>query len=220
MCEVTKQKVPSKNITSCHSHSVSLFYFYLFSKFIYLFLSNLCTPHGAQTHNPEIKSHMLWMPGWLSGWVSALGSGRDPGVLGSSPTSGSLHGAYFSFCLGLCLSLCLSWINKILEKNTVYYFCTKLKKSVDKIPYLVQQFILVRLSYSSQYNSNVSNHNHISRTNTASILMDQFLTFSNVFIYFFISRFIAGQSNFFLNLDLWALFINKYVLIECTKCSI
>ena len=31
-----------------------------------------------------------------------------PGVLGSSPTSGSLHGACFSLCLCLCLSLCLS----------------------------------------------------------------------------------------------------------------
>ena len=43
--------------------------------FYVFYLSNLYIPHGAQTHNPEIKSHMLWMPGWLSGWVSALGSG-------------------------------------------------------------------------------------------------------------------------------------------------
>ena len=28
--------------------------------------------------------------------------------LGSSPTSGSLQGAYFFFCLCLCLSLCVS----------------------------------------------------------------------------------------------------------------
>ena len=51
-------------------------------------------------------------PGWLSGLAPASGPGPDPGVLGSSPTSGSLHGACFSFCLGLCLflslSLCLS----------------------------------------------------------------------------------------------------------------
>ena len=38
---------------------------------------------------------------------SAFGSGRDPGPLGSSPTSSSLHGACFSLCLCLCLSLSL-----------------------------------------------------------------------------------------------------------------
>ena len=34
--------------------------------------------------------------------------GRDPGVPGLSPTSGSLQGACFSLCLCLCLSLCVS----------------------------------------------------------------------------------------------------------------
>ena len=33
--------------------------------------------------------------------------GCDPGDLGSSPASGSLHGACFSLCLWLCLSLSL-----------------------------------------------------------------------------------------------------------------
>ena len=55
-------------------------------------------------------------PGWLSNWASAFGSGCDPRVPGSSPASGSLHGACFSslfLCtLPLSLSLCLSWINK------------------------------------------------------------------------------------------------------------
>ena len=32
---------------------------------------------------------------WLSRWATAFGSGHDPGVLGSSPTTGSLHGACF-----------------------------------------------------------------------------------------------------------------------------
>ena len=39
---------------------------------------------------------------------TAYSSGRDPGDPGSSPTSGSLHGALFSLCLCLCLSLSLS----------------------------------------------------------------------------------------------------------------
>ena len=45
------------------------------------------------------------------------GSGRDPGVPGSSPTSGSLQGACFSLCLCLCasLSLCVSLMNKKIK---------------------------------------------------------------------------------------------------------
>ncbi|CAD7670708.1 unnamed protein product [Nyctereutes procyonoides] len=38
-------------------------------------------------------------PGCLSWYMSAFGSSCDPGVLGSNPTSGSLHGACFSLCL-------------------------------------------------------------------------------------------------------------------------
>ena len=44
-------------------------------------------------------------------WFStAFSPGPDPGDLGSSPTSSSLHGACFFHCLWLCLtlSLCLS----------------------------------------------------------------------------------------------------------------
>ena len=37
--------------------------------------------------------------------LSAFGSGRDPGVLGSSPTSGCLRGA--CSCFSLCLCFCL-----------------------------------------------------------------------------------------------------------------
>ena len=52
--------------------------------------------------------------GWLRGWASAFSSGRDPRVLGSSPTLGFLlreepasPSAWVS-----ALSVCLSWINK------------------------------------------------------------------------------------------------------------
>ena len=48
------------------------------------------------------------IPGWLNNLVPAFGPRHDSGDLGSSPTSGSLHGACFSLCLYLCLSLCLS----------------------------------------------------------------------------------------------------------------
>ena len=50
--------------------------------------------------------------GWLSSWAPAFSLGRDPGVSGSSPTSGSLHGASFSLYVSASLLLCLSWINK------------------------------------------------------------------------------------------------------------
>ncbi|XP_072647567.1 cotranscriptional regulator ARB2A isoform X21 [Canis lupus baileyi] len=57
---------------------------------------------------PDCPRVSAGTPGWLSGLASAFCPGRDPGVLGSSPTSGSLHGACFSLCLYLCLSLSLS----------------------------------------------------------------------------------------------------------------
>ena len=43
---------------------------------------------------------------------ATFGLGCDPGDPGSSPTSGSLHGACFSLFLCLCLSLSLSVMNK------------------------------------------------------------------------------------------------------------
>ena len=48
---------------------------------------------------------------------ATFGSGRDPGVPGSSPTSGSLHGACFSLCHVSSLFVCLSWINKIKKEK-------------------------------------------------------------------------------------------------------
>ena len=43
--------------------------------------------------NPGIKTQSFaGIPGWLSGLAPAFGPGRDPGVPGSSPTLGSLHG--------------------------------------------------------------------------------------------------------------------------------
>ena len=52
----------------------------------------------------EKRMQKIRMLGWLSGWAS--GPGRDPGVMGLSPTLGSLQGARFSLCL--CLCLCVS----------------------------------------------------------------------------------------------------------------
>ena len=37
---------------------------------------------------------IMGMPGWLNGLAPAFSPGRDPGVPGSSPTSGSLKGAW------------------------------------------------------------------------------------------------------------------------------
>ena len=57
------------------------------------------------------------MPGWLSGWASIFSSGHDPGVLESSPASGSLWSLLLPPPISLPLSLCLSWINKIFKKS-------------------------------------------------------------------------------------------------------
>ena len=50
-----------------------------------------------------------WVAQW---WASAFGSGCDPMVLGSSPTSGFLRGACFSLCLCLSASFSVSLMNK------------------------------------------------------------------------------------------------------------
>ena len=51
--------------------------------------------------------HNLYSQDALAGqrFSAAFSSGRDPRVRGSSPTSGSMHGACFSLCPCLCLSL-------------------------------------------------------------------------------------------------------------------
>ena len=58
----------------------------------------------------------LGIPGWCRGLAPACGPGRDPGDLGSNPTSGSwrMEPASPSACvsLPLSLSLSLSIINK------------------------------------------------------------------------------------------------------------
>ena len=67
---------------------------------------NRYLPQDTKLFHPE-------MPEWLSGWASAFSSGCDPGVLGSSPTSGSpQEPASPPACVSATLSLCLSWINK------------------------------------------------------------------------------------------------------------
>ena len=58
------------------------------------------------------KTIDLGIPGWLRGLAPAFGPGPDPGVLGSSPASGSLHGVRFSLCLCLYLSE-LSFVSHI-----------------------------------------------------------------------------------------------------------
>ena len=64
----------------------------------------------------------MGIPGWLSGLAPAFSPGCDPGIPGSSPTSGSCveptsPSAYVSASLSLSPSLSLSLINKILKKN-------------------------------------------------------------------------------------------------------
>ena len=60
-------------------------------------------------------------PGWLHGGTSAFGSGRDPGVPGSSPTSGSLFSresapSALACAVSLTIYLYLFLSNKIFKK--------------------------------------------------------------------------------------------------------
>ena len=50
----------------------------------------------------------LGIPGWLSGLAPAFGPGCDPGVLKSSPASGSMEPVSPSVYISASLSLCLS----------------------------------------------------------------------------------------------------------------
>ena len=75
-----------------------------------------------------IEKVICGKPKWLRGLAPPLAPGRDPGVLGSSPASGSLPGACFSLCLCLCLPLSLSLC-----------LMNKFKKSLKKIKNLLKK---------------------------------------------------------------------------------
>ena len=73
---------------------------------------NLLSPDSFILKSRKLKSKEIKCLIYRDPWVAqrfstAFSPGPDPGVLGSSSTSGSLHGACFSFCLCLCLSLSL-----------------------------------------------------------------------------------------------------------------
>ena len=71
--------------------------------------------HGlAAAPTSFLSYHIAFIGSRCKNPIKPFCPGRDPGVLGSGPTSGFLCGACFSLCLCLCLSLCvsLSWINE------------------------------------------------------------------------------------------------------------
>ena len=93
---------------------IQVFFLYKFFKCIYFHFSQLDLRSGiARLHDNFIFNFLKKMsncfpagiPGWFSGLAPAFGPGHDPGVLGRSPASGSLHGACFSLC---CVSASLS----------------------------------------------------------------------------------------------------------------
>ena len=70
-----------------------------FYPFLFLYVFCFIYPDSGLLYYVFYKNKIIRTPGWLSGWVSAFYSGRDPRVLGSSPASGSLHGASLSVFL-------------------------------------------------------------------------------------------------------------------------
>ena len=64
--------------------------------------------HGER-QNTAFRTGRSGDPWVAQGFSACLWPRADPGDQGSSPTSGSLHGACFSLCLCLCLSLSLSF---------------------------------------------------------------------------------------------------------------
>ena len=82
-----------------------------------VFLSSWCVQLTEETDNNNKHTNQHKIPSLKAAWVAqqfsaAFSPGPDPRNLGSSPTSGSLHGACFSLCLHLCLSLSVSLMNK------------------------------------------------------------------------------------------------------------
>ena len=74
----------------------------------------------------------MWgTPGWLSGWASAFGSGRDPGVVESSPTSGSLRRE--SLLLPLPVSLLL-YVSRELKKKKIFKINKYVEQANDSPP--------------------------------------------------------------------------------------
>ena len=76
------------------------------------FISEQDTSNNAESGAADLgrilsqKGQALGIPGWLSSLAPDFSPGHGPGVLESSPTSGSQHGA----CFFLCLSV--SFMNK------------------------------------------------------------------------------------------------------------
>ena len=64
-----------------------------------------CSSEGTSKSLREAAGVTQW-------FSTTFSSGCDPGDPGSSPTSGSLHGAYFSLCLCLCFSPSVSLMNE------------------------------------------------------------------------------------------------------------
>ena len=56
-------------------------------------------PWSSPQPDVALETHSWGISGWLSGLVPAFGPGRGLGVLGSSPTLGSLQKACFSASL-------------------------------------------------------------------------------------------------------------------------
>ena len=77
---------------------------------------------GWECQKAKIKSPPPWAA-WVAQRFSAtFGPGHDPWDPGSSPTSGSLHGACFSLCLCLCLSLSMCVSHKKINKIFFFFF--------------------------------------------------------------------------------------------------
>ena len=78
------------------------------------------SPSAYISVSPSVSLMNKWIKSFLKTWAAwvarqfgaALGPGCDPGDLGSSPKSGSLHGACFPLPVSLPLSCSVSLMNK------------------------------------------------------------------------------------------------------------
>ena len=100
-----------------------------------------------------LKAVYEGIPGWLSGLAPAFSPRHDPGILGSSPESGSRHGACFSLCLCPCLSLSLSVYNEQINKEIFFFKAVYENNARESVilPMILGSRIKIRRTFSLNF---------------------------------------------------------------------
>ena len=78
------------------------------ASFLFCQTGTTCSWQGLCVQKRSQLKKGPWAARVARRFSTVFSPGPDPGAPGLSPTSGSLHGAWFSLCLSLSLSFCVS----------------------------------------------------------------------------------------------------------------